>query len=65
MFKYLTPIHDDFKAAHPRKVSSRDQVLEAVIVDMASTLVTAEVVRFALQDALANVQYVHQHLRRL
>ena len=30
-FKYLTPIHDDFKAAHRRKVSCRDQVLEAVI----------------------------------
>ena len=26
MFKYLTPIHDDFNAAHRRKVSSRDQV---------------------------------------
>ena len=34
-FKYLTPIHDDFKAAHRRKVSCRDQVLEAVIVDTA------------------------------
>ena len=47
-FKYLTPIHDDFKAAHRRKVSCRDQVLEAVIVDTASSLVTAEAVRFAL-----------------
>ena len=49
MFKYLTPIHDDFKAAHPRKASCCDQVLEAVIVDTASSLVTAEAVRFALQ----------------
>ena len=65
MFKYLTPIHDDFKAAHRRKVSCRDQVLEAVIVDMASSLVAAEAVRFALQGALADGQYVHQHLGRL
>ena len=35
-FKYLTPIHDDFKAAHRRKVSCRDQVLEAIILDTAS-----------------------------
>ena len=63
--KYLTPIHDDFKAAHRRKVSCRDQVLEAVIVDTASSLVTAEAVRFALQSALADGQYVHQHLGRL
>ena len=58
IFKYLTPIHDDFKAAHPRKVSCRDQVLEAVIVDTASSLVTAEAVRFALQGALADGHYV-------
>ena len=64
-FKYLTPIHDDFKAAHRRKVSCRDQVLEAVIVDTASSLVTAEAVRFALQSSLADGHYVHQHLRRL
>ena len=64
-FKYLTPIHDDFKAAHRRKVSCRDQVLEAVIVDTASSLVTAEAVRFALQSSLADGQYVHQHLGRL
>ena len=64
-FKYLTPIHDDFKAAHRRKVSCRDQVLEAVIVHTASSLVTAEAVRFALQSALADGQYVHQHLGRL
>ena len=64
-FKYLTPIHDDFKAAHRRKVSCRDQILEAVIVDTASSLVTAEAVRFALQSALADGQYVHQHLGRL
>ena len=64
-FKYLTPIHDDFKAAHRRKVSCRDQVLEAVIVDTASSLVTAEAVRFALQTALADGQYVDQHLGRL
>ena len=44
MFKYLTQIHDDFKAAHQRKVSCRDQVLETVFVDMASSLVTAEAV---------------------
>ena len=56
-FKYLTPIHDDF--------SCRDQVLEAVIVDTASGVVTAEAVRFALQSALAAGQYVHQHLGRL
>ena len=48
MFSYLTPIHDDFKAAHRHKVSCRDQVLEAVIVDTASSLVTAGVVRFSL-----------------
>ena len=30
-FKYLTPIHDDFKAAHRRKVSCQDQVLEAKV----------------------------------
>ena len=65
MFKYLTPIHDDFKAAHPRHVHCRDQVPEAVIVDTASSLVTAEAVRFALQDAVADGQYVHQHLGRL
>ena len=64
-FKYLTPIHDDSKAAHRRKVSCRDQVLEAVIVDTASSLDTAQAVRFALQSALADGQYVHQHLRRL
>ena len=64
-FKYLTPIHDDFKAAHGHKVSCRDQVLEAVIVDTASSLVTAEAVRFALQSSLADGQYVHQHLGRL
>ena len=61
MFKYLTPIHDDFKAAHQRKVSCRDKVLQAVIVDTASSLVTAEAARFALQGALADGQY----LRRL
>ena len=64
-FKYLTPIHDDFKAAHRRKVSCRDQVPEAVIVDTASSLVKAEAVRFALQSSLADGQYVHQHLSRL
>ena len=64
-FKYLTPIHDDFKAAHLRKVNCRDQVLEAVIVDTASSLVTAEAVRFALQSSLADGQYVQQHLGRL
>ena len=64
-FEYLTPIHDDFKAAHRRKVSCRGQVLEAVIVDKASSLVTAEAVRFALQSSLAHGQYVHQHLGRL
>ena len=63
--KYLTPIHDDSKAAHRHKVSCRDQVLEAVIVDTASSLVTAEAVRFALQSSLADGQYVHQHLGRL
>ena len=46
MFKYLTPIHDDFKAVHRRKVSCRDQVHEAVIVNTASSLVTAEAVPF-------------------
>ena len=64
-FKYLTPIHDDFKAADRRKVSCRDQVLEAVIVDTGSSLVTAEAVRFPLQSSLADGQYVHQHLGRL
>ena len=64
-FKYLTPLHDDFKAAHSRKVSCRDQVLEAVIVDTASSLVTAEAVPFALQSSLADGQYVHQQLGRL
>ena len=64
-FMYLTPIHDDFKAAHRRKFSCRDQVLEAVIVDTASSLVTAEAVRFALQSSLADGQYVHQHLGQL
>ena len=61
-FKYLTPMHDDLKAAHRRKVSCRDKVLEAVIVHTASTLVTAEGIRFALQSDLADGQYVHQHL---
>ena len=65
MFKYLTPIPDDSKAAVRRKVSCRDQVLEAVIVDAASSHVTAEASRFALQGALADGQYVHQHLGRL
>ena len=64
-FKYLTPIHDDFKAAHRRKVSCRDKVLEAVIVDTTSSLVTAEAVPFALQSAFADGQYVHPHLGRL
>ena len=63
--KYLTPIHDDFKAAHQRKVSCRDQVLEAVIVDTALSLVTAEAVQFSLQSSLADGQYVHHHLGRL
>ena len=62
MFEDLTPIHDDFKVAHRRNVHCRDQVLEAVIVDTASSLVTAETVRLALQDALADGQYVHQHV---
>ena len=65
MIKYLTTIHDDFKAAHRHKISCRDQVLEAVIVDTASSLVTAEAVRFALQGALADGQYAHQHLGQL
>ena len=65
MFKYLTPIHDDLKAAHGGKVSCRDQVLEAVIVDTASSPVTAEAVRFALQGALNDGQFEHQHLGRL
>ena len=65
MFKYLTPIHDDFKAAHRCKVSCRDLVLEAVIVHTASILVTAEAVLFPLQGALADGEYVHQHLGRL
>ena len=59
-FKYLTLLHDEFKAAHRRKVSYRDKVLEAIIVDTASSLVTAEAVIFALQSALADGQYVHQ-----
>ena len=63
--KYLTPMPDDLKAAHRRKVSCRDQVLETVIVDTASSLVAAEAVQFALQSAPANGQYVHQHLGRL
>ena len=62
MFKYLTPIHGDFKAARRRNVHCRDLVLEAVIINTASSLVTAEAVQFALQDALANRQYVQQHL---
>ena len=33
-----------------------------VIVDTASSIVTAEAVRFALQGALADGHYVHQHL---
>ena len=65
MFKYLTPIQDDFKPAHGRNVHSQNQVLGAVIVDTALSLVTAEAVRFALQGALADEQYVHQHLGRL
>ena len=36
-----------------------------VIVDMASSLVTAEAVRFTLQGASADGKYVHQHLVRL
>ena len=64
-FKYLTPIHDYFKAAHRRKVSCRDQVLKAFIVDTALSLVTAEAVRFAVRSSLADGQYVHQHLGRL
>ena len=65
MFKHLTPIHDDFKAAHRRNVHCRDQVFEAVFVDTASSLVTTGAVQFAFQDALADGQYVHQHLGRL
>ena len=65
MFKYLTPIHDDFKASQPRKVSCRDQVLEAVVVDAALSLFTAEAVQFALQRALPDGHYVHQHLGQL
>ena len=63
--EYLTPIHDDFKAAHRRKVSCLDQVRKAVIVNKASSLVTAEAVPFALLSAPADGQYVHQHLGRL
>ena len=36
-----------------------------VIVDTATSFLTAEAVRFALQRALADGQYVHQHLGRL
>ena len=36
-----------------------------VFVDTASSLVTAEAVRFALQGALADGYFVHQHLGRL
>ena len=36
-----------------------------VIFDTVSSLATAEAVRFALQSALADGQYVHQHLGRL
>ena len=54
MFKYLTPIHDDFKAANRHNLHCRNQVLEAVIGDTASSLVTAEAVRFGLQEALAD-----------
>ena len=65
MFNYLTTIHFNFKAGHRRNVSCRDQVLKAIIVDTASSHVTAEGVRLALQDAVPEGQYVHQHLGRL
>ena len=50
-FNYLMPIHDNFKAAHRRKVSCPVEALEAVIVDTALSLVTAEAVPFALQSS--------------
>ena len=65
MIKYLTPIQNDFQAAHRRNVHCRDKVFDAVIVDTASSLVTAEACPFALQSTLPDRQYVHQHLSRL
>ena len=65
MFKYLMSILHDFKAAYRRNVQCQDQVLEAAIVNTASSLVTAEAVLFALHSALADGQYLHQHLGRL
>ena len=65
MLRYLTSIHDNFKAAPGRNIHCPGQVLEADIVDMASSLATNEAVRFALQSALTDGQYVHQHLGRL
>ena len=61
MFKYVSSIETDFQAAHRRNVHCRDQVFHAVNVHTASILVTAEAVHFALQNALADGQYVHQH----
>ena len=65
IFKYLKPIRTDFQAAHRRNENCVEQVFDAVIVETASSLVTAETVGFALQNTLAHGQYVHQHLGRL
>ena len=62
MFRFLTPIKTDFQAAHRCNVHCRDYVFDAVIVDTAASLVTAEVVPFALQSTPADGQYLHQHL---
>ena len=65
MLHFLTPIKTDFPAAHRQNVHWRDYAFDAVIVNTAPSIVTAEAVRFALQSTLADGQYVHQHLCRL
>ena len=65
MFKYLTPTQTNFPADQRWNVHCRDQVFQAVIVNIASSLVTADAVPFALQNTLADGQYVQQYLGRL
>ena len=56
MFNFLSTIKSDFQAAHRRTVHWRDQAFNPVIVGEALSLVTAETVPLALQNALADGQ---------
>ena len=62
MFKFLTPIRLDFKAAHEGNARCRDFVFATVIADMAGCLVTVQPVPFAMQSTLPDGQYVQQNV---